>query len=127
MEDDFQDAKQTVNLDGTQVRGYRAWRRHATLAMAAYALLAVAAAVARLAHPAPVLPDDADQHPPADTGMVPLSVPEIQRLITLALPRQTGSGRDIEFQVRWSHWRRRHHARALWYHYRKRLMPVSEH
>jgi hypothetical protein len=43
--DDFQDAKQATCLDGTQVRGYRAWKRHVTLVMAAYALPAVTAAL----------------------------------------------------------------------------------
>jgi SRSO17 transposase len=38
VEDDFQDSKSTVALDQTQVRCYRAWKRHVTLAMAALAL-----------------------------------------------------------------------------------------
>ncbi|MFC0437879.1 hypothetical protein [Kutzneria buriramensis] len=57
MEDDFHDSKQATALDGTQVRGYRAWKRHVTVVMAAYALLAVTAAKARAAYPAPVLPE----------------------------------------------------------------------
>lgn len=57
VEDDFQDSKSTIGLDQTQVRRYRAWKRHVTLAMAALAFLAVVAAIDRAAHPAPILPD----------------------------------------------------------------------
>ncbi|MFI7299985.1 hypothetical protein [Streptomyces sp. NPDC050121] len=52
VEDDFQDSKSTVSLDRTQVRRYRAWKRHVTMAMAALALLAVLAAIDRTSHPA---------------------------------------------------------------------------
>ncbi|HWG63131.1 MAG TPA: hypothetical protein VG253_15635 [Streptosporangiaceae bacterium] len=56
VEGDFQES--TVGLDQTQVRLYRAWERHVTLAMAALAFLAVVAAIERAAHPGPVLPED---------------------------------------------------------------------
>jgi SRSO17 transposase len=56
LEDDFQDSKQATCLDGTQVRGYTAWKRHVTLVMAAYALLTVTAVQAKAAHPAPSFP-----------------------------------------------------------------------
>ena len=52
MEDDFQDSKGTACLDQTQVRTYWAWKRHVTLAMVAYAVLAITTALARRAHPA---------------------------------------------------------------------------
>jgi hypothetical protein len=120
IEDDFQDAKQAVGLDGTQVRGYRAWKRHTALALAAYALLAIASALAKAAHPAPVLPDEPDQTPPVDCGMTALTVPEIQRLLATTAHRIL-TNRDIEFHLAWSDWRRRHQARARWYHYRTRL------
>lgn len=80
MEDDFQDSKSTVSLDQAQVRLYRAWKRHVTLAMAALAFLAVVAAIERAAHPAPILPEDPDQPPPADCGTIALTVPEAQRV-----------------------------------------------
>ena len=57
VEDDFQNAKQAVALDRTQVRSYRGWKRHATLAMAAYAILAVAASATAI-RPTPILPHD---------------------------------------------------------------------
>ena len=117
IEDDFQDAKGAIGLDHTQVRGYRAWKRHTTLALAAYALLAIASALAKAAHPQPVLPDEPDQKAPTDCGMTALTVPEIQRLRAAATPAIS----DIEFHLAWSDWRRRHQARARWHHYRTRL------
>lgn len=130
VEDDFQDSKSTVGLDQTQVRLYRAWKRHVTLAMAALAFLAVLAAIEKAAHPAPVLPHDPDQTPPADCGTIALTVPEAQRLfhlfmmLTSALPPCTTSA-QIAFHLRWSDWRRRHQARARWHHYRTRLAPIA--
>ncbi|MFD3423027.1 hypothetical protein [Streptomyces decoyicus] len=56
VEDDFQDSKSTVSLDQTQVRRYRSWKRHVTMAMAALALLAVLAAIDKTSHPAPSYP-----------------------------------------------------------------------
>jgi hypothetical protein len=125
VEDDFQDAKTNVGLDQTQVRLYRAWRRHVTLAMAALAFLAVLAAIEKAAHPAPVLPHDPDQAPPADCGTIALTVPEAQRLFhlfsILARGEPSCTCARIPLHLRWSDWRRRHQARARWHHYRTRL------
>ena len=52
--------------------------------------------------------------PPADPGMIPLTVPEITRL--LAAP--PGLPGHAEY---WSNWRRRHQALSRWYHQRTRL------
>jgi hypothetical protein len=103
------------------VRGYRAWKRHTALALAAYALLAVASALAKAAHPRPVLPDDSDQQAPADCGLTALTVPEIQRLLATTTAGRTPAIQDIGFYLAWSNWRRRHQARARWHHYRTRL------
>ena len=125
VEDDFQDSKQAAALDGTQVRSYRAWKRHVTLAMAAYALLAVTTARAKAAHPAPVLPSDEDQPPPADYGMIALTIPELQRLLPVILPARPRRNSDTGFHLAWSEWRRRHQARARWHHYRTRLALIA--
>jgi SRSO17 transposase len=53
VEDCFAEAKGEAGLDHYQVRKYRAWYRHATLAMLAHAFLAVAARASRLAAPPP--------------------------------------------------------------------------
>jgi SRSO17 transposase len=121
IEDDFQDAKQAVGLDQTQVRGYRAWKRHTALALAAYALLAIASALAKATHPQPVLPKEPDQPAPADCGMTALTVPEIQQLLTTTAILRMPADRDTGFHLAWSDWRRRHQARAHWHHYRMRL------
>jgi SRSO17 transposase len=125
VEDDFQDSKQATCLDGTQVRGYTAWKRHVTLVMATYALLAVTAARAKAAHPAPVLPHGPDQPPPADCGMIALTVPELQRLLPLLLPGRHPNHVNVQAHLAWSVWRRRHQARARWHHYRRRYALIA--
>ena len=66
----------------SQVRLYTAIARHTALVMAALAICAVTAALLRrrtdTRAPAPVRPD---QPPPADPGMIPLTVPETARLL----------------------------------------------
>jgi hypothetical protein len=82
--------------------------------MAALAICAVTAALLRgrtgTAAPTPALPD---QPPPAEFGMIPLTVPEAGRL--LSRPPSSGS------TGHWLDWRRRHQARSRWYHQRTRL------
>ena len=61
--------------------------------MAALAICAVTAALLRdrtdTQAPAPVAPD---QPPPADPGMIPLTVPEIGRLLASTRPRPAAPG-----------------------------------
>jgi len=59
---------------------------------------------------APVRPGQA---PPANAGTIPLTVPEIGRLLTH--PPPPGA------TTYWLDWRRRHRARSAWYHQRTRL------
>ena len=86
--------------------------------MAALAICAVTAALLRdrtdSQVPPPVAPDQA---PPRDPGMIPLTVPEIRRLLAGALQRSHPPGHA----GRWLDWRRRHQARSRWYHQRARL------
>jgi SRSO17 transposase len=114
-EEDFEFGKDCFGLDQSQVRLYHAIARHTVLVMAALAICAITAALLRertdTQAPPPVRPD---QRPPADPGMIPLTVPEITRLLTT---RPTGTGHAEH----WSNWRRRHQARARWYHQRTRL------
>lgn len=126
VEDDFQDSKSTVSLDQTQVRRYRAWKRHVTMAMAALALLAVLAAIDKTSHPAPILADDSDQDPSADRGAIVLTVPGAQRLFHLRTTRirdlpPLAMRARIARHLSWSDWRRNHEARARWHHHRTRL------
>jgi len=86
--------------------------------MAALAICAVTAALLRdrtdTQAPPPVRPD---QPPPAEPGMIPLTVPEIRRLLAAALSRPHPPGHAPH----WLNWRRRHQARSRWFHQRTRL------
>jgi SRSO17 transposase len=114
VEEDFRSGKGCFGLDEAQVRLYTAIARHTVLVMAALAICAVTAALLRrrtdTRAPAPIRPG---QPPPADPGMIPLSVPETARL--LAHPPPPGADRH------WLAWRRRHQALSAWYHQRTRL------
>jgi SRSO17 transposase len=113
-EEDFEFGKDCFGLDQSQVRLYTAIARHTVLVMAALAICAVTAALLRrrtgTQAPAPVLPD---QPPPADPGMIPLTVPETGRLLGHP-PPPVSTGH-------WLDWRRRHQACSRWYHQRTRL------
>ena len=114
VEEDFRSGKGCFGLDQSQVRLYAAIARHTALVMAALAICAVTAALLRRCTdtraPAPRRPD---QPPPADPGLIPLTVPETARL--LAHPPPPGASRH------WLAWRRRHQALSAWYHQRARL------
>ncbi|WP_326645176.1 IS701 family transposase [Nonomuraea fuscirosea] len=105
VEESFQAAKGQVGLDHYQVRGWTAWHRHVTLAMLALALLAAIAAVQ-----------------PSDTteDRIPLTLPEIRRLLATLLLTRHRSTTDV---LRWSDWRRRHQAIARRCHYQRRSKP----
>ena len=118
-EEDFHSGKGCFGLDESRVRIYTAIARHTMLVMAALAICAVTAALLRrrtgTRPPAPVRPD---QPPPADPGMIPLTVPETGRL--LAHPPPPGAA------THWLAWRRRHQALSAWYHQRTRLARNTE-
>ncbi len=106
-------------LDQSQVRLYTAIARHTVLVMAALAICAVTAALLRdsTQAPPPVRPG---QPPPADPGMIPLTIPEIARLLATPLP-----ARPPGHAEHWATWRRRHQARSRWYHQRERLAKIA--
>ncbi|GAA2700160.1 IS701 family transposase [Nonomuraea recticatena] len=118
IEETFEFGKDLFGLDQAQVRLYEAILRHTVLVMAALAICAVSAAAARrrtdTQAPPPTRPD---QRPPADPGMIPLTVAEIKRLFNAATTRTP----SLEHTAHWSAWRRRHQARARWFHRRARL------
>jgi SRSO17 transposase len=119
VEENFQFSKGCFGLDQSQVRRYTAIARHTVLVMAALAICAITAALLRhrsgTQTTAPVRPD---QPPPADPGMIPLTVPETRRL--LGHPPPPAAARH------WLDWRRRHQARSAWYHQRTRLAHNTE-
>jgi SRSO17 transposase len=118
VEEDFEFGKDHFGLDHSQVRRYTALLRHTVLAMAALAVCAVTAAAAATRHPPPAPPSTRpDQPPPPDPGLIPLTVAEIKRLFNLITRRHLPE----HHHLRWSIWRRRHQARARWFHHRARL------
>jgi len=121
VEEDFEFGKDFFGLDQSQVRLYTAIARHTVLVMAALAACAVTAALLRdrtdTQAPPPTRPD---QPPPADLGMIPLTIPEITRLLP---PPPAGRPGHAEH---WANWRRRHQARSRWYHQRTRLARDAE-
>jgi SRSO17 transposase len=123
VEEDFGLGKDCFGLDESQVRLYTAIARHTVLVMAALAICAVTAALLRsrtdTQAPPPVRPG---QPPPADPGMIPLTVPEIRRLLAAFLLRSWPPGHATH----WLGWRRRHQARARWYHQRARLSLATD-
>lgn len=118
VEEDFQVGKDAFGLDHSQIRTYPALLRHLVLAMAALAVCAVTAATARqrtssLAPP----PTSIKDIPPTDPGLIPLTVAEIKRLVNLHIR----TWHSLEHHLHWHAWRRRHQARARWFHQRARL------
>ncbi|MEV6861906.1 transposase [Streptosporangium subroseum] len=62
----------------------------------------------------PTRPDEA---PPEGPGLIPLTVAEVKRPFNAV----TGHTPTLEQAAHWSAWRRRHQARARWFHHRARL------
>jgi hypothetical protein len=85
--------------------------------MAALAVAAITAAHARTTSSLAPQPASPDTVSPADPGLIPLTVAEVKRLINLF----TRSWHSITHHLRWHIWRRRHQARARWFHHRARL------
>jgi SRSO17 transposase len=117
IEEDHEFGKDQFGFDQSQVRLHTPIMRHITLVTAALAVCAVTTAAARIDAPLPPTPTSPTEPPPPDPGLIPLTVVEIKRLFNLA----TRTWRDIGHHLHWSQWRRRHQARARWYHHRTRL------
>jgi hypothetical protein len=140
-EECHQQGKGQTGLDQHQVRLWCSFCRHTVLSMCAQALLAVAAArpvpPARTGDDQPAagdrqpaawwdtgkLPATPASRPPADCGMVKVSVPEARRLARIAAAPMTRAAREAGYA--WSRWRRRHQARARWHHYHARLKAAA--
>jgi SRSO17 transposase len=123
VEESFELGKGCFGLDQCQARLYIAILRHAVLVMAALAICSITAAQVKdrtdTQAPPPVRPG---QPPPPEPGMIPLTIPEIKRLLaaltTRPLPRR--------LVIHWDAWTRRHQARARWFHKRTRLTRQPE-
>jgi SRSO17 transposase len=118
VEEDFRLGKDRLGLDHCQARLYTAILRHLVLVMAALAICAVTAAQLKDRTSTQAAPPLAPgQPPPRDPGMIPLTVPEIKRLLAEALTRPY----PHRHAAHWLAWRRRHQARSRWFHQRTRL------
>ena len=117
IESCFEAAKGEVGLGHYEVRSWHGWHRHVALALFAHALLAAIRAREQEAtsrRPGADGPPFAQQIP---DGPIPLTVPEVRRLLwSLALARTE----PPELALGWSRWRRCHQARAKRCHYRRR-------
>ncbi len=102
IEETFRASKGLTGLDEHQVRRWTSWHRRVTLAMLAHAFIAVTAATER-------------RERAALNGLIALTGNEVQHLFAaLSSPFH-----DLAHRLRWSHWRRRHQARAQTCHYRR--------
>jgi SRSO17 transposase len=106
VEEDHQLAKQTTGLDCGQVTCWKSWHRWTAVCLLAYLYLSVAAALQR----------QHDAGSDADAGLIPVTVPELLRLLrgTVIPPPR----RDRTHRLHWSAWRRRHQHRACRAHQR---------
>lgn len=116
IESCFEAAKGEVGLAHYEVRSWHGWHRHVTLALFAHALLA-----AIRAHEETTFRREGaaerSSTPRAVLELVPLTVPEVRRLLWgLVLARTVPPERALG----WSRWRRCHQARAKRCHYRRR-------
>lgn len=118
VEECFEFAKDYFALDHSQVRLYRAVKRHTILVIATLAIFSVIAAENKsrtdTQSPPPTTPDAI---PAADPGLIPLTIREIKKLFNAATRRAASP----DLTAHWSRWRRRHQARARWFHQRVRL------
>jgi hypothetical protein len=106
IEEDHQLAKQAAGLAAGQVIRWKSWHRWTALCLLAYLYLAVAVALQR----------EQDASSDLDTGLIPVTVPELLRLLrdTVIPPPR----RDRAHRLHWSDWRRRHQHRARQAHRR---------
>ena len=93
-------------MDAGQVIRWKSWHRWTAICLLAYIYLAVAVASQRQ--------HDAASGP--DTGLIPVTIPELLRLLrdTVIPPPR----RDRSHRLHWSDWRRRHQHRARQAHQR---------
>ena len=102
----FEEAKSDVGLDEYEVRYWHSWHRHITPSMMAHAWLAS------------IRQQSGEKYP--DPELAELSVPEVRRLLEVALPLPA---RSPELRLAWSIWRRWKRQLARRSHYRRNGMP----
>ena len=113
IEEGFAQAKGEVGLDQYEVRKWEAWHRLVTLCLLAHAYLVVMRQAARQ--------EEARGKGGADPGLIPLTVPEVRRLV-LAMGE---AAERRPFRLGWSRWRRAHQAVAARCHAARRALRRS--
>jgi hypothetical protein len=103
IEEDHQLAKQGTGLDAGQVIRWTSWHRWTAICLLAYIYLAITAALQRQ--------HDTGSDP--DAGLIPITIPELVRLL-----RDTVIPPPRRDRPHWSAWRRRHQHRARQTHQR---------
>ncbi|WP_439330239.1 hypothetical protein [Glycomyces arizonensis] len=106
IEETFQSAKELAALDEHQVRTWTSWHRWITLAMLAYAFLAITRT---------------HETGPDEPEMIPLTCNEIRHILVSAIAPDLG----WRHRLRWSIWRRRHQATAKRLHYQRQLTHTA--
>ena len=107
-----------MGLDQYEVRKWEGWYRHITLAMLAQAYLAVVRQKANAC-----FKGKKGGEPEWDEALIPLTVPEVRRLLYRLIWRPMPLNKSVPA---WSRWRRRHQARARRCHYQRRLKHLSQ-
>ena len=103
IETTIEEGKGEAGLDEYEVRYWHSWHRHITLSMMAHAWLAAIR--------------QAEGENPQDPALAEVSVPEVRRLLEVALPLPP---RSPELRLAWSRWRRAKRQQARRSHYRRR-------
>jgi len=109
IETTIEEGKGETGLDEYEVRYWHSWHRHITLSMMAHAWLAA-------------IRQTTGTDPP-DPALAEVSVPEVRRLLEVALPLPP---RSPELRLAWSRWRRAKRQQARRSHYRRRGIPWPE-
>jgi hypothetical protein len=106
IEEDHQLARQAAGLDAGQVVRWKSWHRWTAICLLAYIYLTVTAAVQR----------QHDASSGLGTGLIPITVPELLRLLrdTVIPPPRRGRPHRLHRSA----WRRRHQHRARQAHQR---------
>ena len=114
IEECFEEAKGEVGLDQYEVRRWDGWYRHITPGDAG----------AGVSGGDPASGDGTRRKGGCygpDEALIPLTVPEVRRLLT----RLVWTEKQVpDFILSWSWWRRRHQARARQCHYKRRLFHL---
>ena len=112
VEQCIEEAKGETGLDEYEVRYWHSWHRHITLSMMAHAWLAS------------IRYKSVEEEWDYDPKLAELTVPEVRRLLEIALPLPP---RSIELRLAWSRWRRAKRQQARRSHYRRKGHVMCQH